>query len=161
MKGTARPALSALLLGLTLAFSLNSFAQESRFVGSWVLDAAKSKAPLLPSSSTVTISEAGGGQFKSVSDSSVAGQTVHSEITFAVDGKDYVTRTDPAPPGGTSITQSFEKLSATSYQTRVKFGGQEIATSVQELSTDGKTMTLTTTAGTNGSMSTVLVYNRK
>ena len=161
MKGTTRPALSALLLGLTLSVSLNSFAQESRFVGSWVLDTAKSKAPLLPSSSTVTISDAGGGQFKSVSETSVAGQTVHSEITFAVDGKDYVTRTNPAAPGGAAITQSFQKVSDTSYKTLLKLGGQEVATTVQELSPDGKTMTLTSTAGTNGSMSTVLVYNRK
>jgi hypothetical protein len=162
MKGTTRPALAALLLGLTLSFpSLNTFAQENRFVGSWVLDAAKSKAPLMPSSATVTISDAGGGKFKSASDTSAGGQTVHSEITFAVDGKDYAVQTNPAPPGGSRITQSFEKASATSYKTKLKLNGQELATTVEELSADGNTMTLTSTAGTNASMSTMLVFNRK
>ena len=162
MKDTTRSALAALLLGLAVSFaSTNSVAQENRFLGSWVLDTAKSKAPLLPSSSTVTISDAGGGKFKSASDTSAGGQTIHSEITFAVDGKDYPTQTNPAPPRGMSLTQSFEKMSATSYKTTLKLGGQEVATTVQELSDDGKTMTLTSTAGTNGSMSTVLVYNRR
>jgi hypothetical protein len=162
MKGTTRPALAALLLGLTLSFpSLNTFAQENRFVGSWVLDAAKSKAPLVPSSSTVTISDAGGGKFKSVSETSAGGQTVHAEIMFAIDGRDYALQTNPAPPRGTSITQSFEKLSPTSYRTTLKLAGQEVASTIQELSADGRTMTVTTTAGTNASMSTVLVYNRR
>ncbi|HZF29793.1 MAG TPA: hypothetical protein VE907_11780 [Gammaproteobacteria bacterium] len=162
MKGTTRPALAALLLSLTLSFpSLNTFAQESRFVGSWVLDAAKSKAPLMPSSATVVISDAGGGKFRSVSDTSAGGQTIHSEITFAVDGKDYVAQTDPALPPGTSLTQSFEKMSPTSYKTTLKLRGQEVASTVQELSADGLTMTLTSTAGTNASMSTLLVFNRR
>jgi len=162
MKGTTRPALAALLLSLTLSFpSLNTFAQENRFVGSWVLDAAKSKAPLMPSAATVVISDLGGGKFKSVSVTSAGGQTVHSELTFAIDGKDYAAKTDPALPRGTSLTQSFEKLSATSYKTTLKLRGEEVGTTVQELSADGRTMTLTTAAGTNGSMSTLLVFNRR
>ena len=162
MKGTTRPLLAALLVGLAFAVqSLSAFAQEMRFVGTWVLDPAHSKAPLMPSSSTVVISDLGSGKFKSVSDTAAGGQTVHSELTFAVDGRDYTLTTNPAPPAGTSITQSFQKLTATSYKTTLKLRGQEVATTVQELGSDGKTMKITTTAGTNASMSTLLVYNRK
>jgi hypothetical protein len=162
MKGTTRSALAALLLGLAFSVqSLPAFAQEMRFVGTWVLDPAQSKAPLVPSSSKVVISELGGGKFKSVSDTAAGGQQVHSELTFAVDGRDYPLQTTPAPPAGTVITQSFAQLSATSYQTTLKLRGQEVASTVQELGPDGKTMKITTTAGTHASMSTLLVYNRK
>jgi hypothetical protein len=160
MKGTTRSALATLLVGF--AFSAQSaLAQETRFVGTWVLDRAQSKAPLMPSSSTVVISELPGGKFKSVSDTAAGGQQVHSELTFAVDGKDYPVQTNPAPPAGTVITQSFAQLSATSYKTTLKLRGQEVASTVQELGPDGKTMKITTNAGTNASMSTLLVYNRK
>lgn len=162
MKGTMRPALAALLMGLTLSVQgTSALAQELRFVGTWVLDPAQSKAPLVPSSSTVTISDLGSGKFKSVSDTAAGGQAVHSELTFAVDGRDYTLATNPAPPAGTQITQSFQKLSATSYKTTLKLRGQEVASTVQELGPDGKTMKITTTAGTNASMSTLLVYKRR
>ena len=162
MKGTTRYALAALLAGLTFSVqSPSALAQELRFVGTWVLDPAQSKAPLMPSSSTVVISELGGGKFKSVSDTAAGGQQVHSELTFAVDGKDYALQTNPAPPAGTVITQSFAQVSATSYETTLKLRGQEVARSVQELGPDGKTMKITSTASTNASMSTMLVYNHR
>ena len=162
MKGTTRSALAALLVGVAFAVqNLSALAQEPRFVGTWVLDPAQSKAPLVPSSSTVVISDLGSGKFKSVSDTAAGGQQIHSELTFAIDGRDYTLQTNPAPPAGTSITQSFQKLSATSYQTTLKLRGQEVASTVQELAPDGKTMKITTTAGTRASMSTLLVYNRK
>jgi hypothetical protein len=162
MKGTTRSAFAALLVGLAFSVqSLSAFAQEMRFVGTWVLDPAQSKAPLMPSTSKVVISDLGSGKFKSVSDTAAGGQQVHSELTFAVDGRDYALQTNPAPPAGTSITQSFLQLSATSYKTTLKLRGQEVASTVQELGSDGKTMKITSTAGTNASMSTLLVYNRR
>ena len=96
-----------------------------------------------------------------MSDTAVGGQSVHSEVIFATDGKDYAITTNPAPPPGTSITQSFEKAGATSYKTSVKVAGQVLATTVSEISADGKTKTLLTAAGASASMSTTLVFNRK
>jgi hypothetical protein len=161
MNRTKRPVLAALSLSLALLLSSHpSHAQEPRFVGSWVLDPAKSKAPLVPSSATVTIADAGGGKFKSVSDTVAGGQTIHSELVFAVDAKDYVVETTAALRGAT-LAQSFEKISPTSYKTTVKLNGQALASTVQELSADGKTMTLTSAVDANPSMSTVLVFNRK
>lgn len=162
MQVTTRSGFTALLVGVAFSVqSLSAFAQEMRFVGTWVLDPAQSKAPLVPSSSTVVISDVGGGKFKSVSDTAAGGQHVHSELTFAVDGRDYPLQTNPTPPAGVVITQSFSQLSATRYQTTLKLRGQEVASTLQELGSDGKTMKITSTAGTNASMSTVLVYNRR
>ena len=76
------------------------------------------------------------------------GNAVHSEVTFAIDGKDYAPVVTPAPPGGMpAITQSYEPVSARSYKGTVKVAGQLVATSLNEVSGDGKTLTITTTGG--------------
>ena len=49
-----------------------------------------------PISMTLTISDAGGGKYKSVTEMSAAGQPYTVEITFAVDGKDYAPVVTPA-----------------------------------------------------------------
>ena len=76
---------------LALLTASNVQAQEV-FVGSWTLDAAASKTSvpqLAPTAGTLTIREAGGGNFKSASEVTVGGASGRSEITYAIDGKDY------------------------------------------------------------------------
>ena len=153
---------AALALGLVLsASSPPSFAQESRFVGTWVLDAVKSATPLTPGTATFVISDLGGGKYKTTSETTVAGQTAHSEVTFAIDGKDYVAQTKPAMPGGAQITQSFESTGTGGYKNTLKVSGQIVATTIGEVSADGKTLTLTTTAVADPSATTMLVFARK
>jgi hypothetical protein len=146
-----------------LASSCLVEAQEA-FVGSWVLDPAASKGvpQLTPTAGTLTVSAAGGGKYTSVSEATVGGVTGRSEITYSVDGKDYVVTATPAQPGAPSIMQSIERVSDTVYKSSLKLGGQEIATALNELSSDGKTWTLMTTGiGQFAMLSSTMVYRRK
>jgi hypothetical protein len=158
MKTASSSAALALCLVLSLS-SAPSFAQEGRFVGTWVLDAAKSNAPAGLGTATLVISDLGGGKYKSVSDTTVGGQTAHSEITFAIDGKDYIAETTPAMPGGLQVAQSFEKA-GDGYKQTLKVSGQLVATTVATVSADGKTLTLTATPA-GAPAATALVFTRK
>jgi len=167
MKIASRFGLVALQLafGLTLVHHAALAADEDKFLGTWTLNAAQSKAPggALPTSATVVVSKAGSGMYKSVSDTTMAGISGHSEITFATDGKDYTPVVTPTPPGGSpSISQSFERVSASSYKGSIKMNGQVIATTVNEVSADGKTFTITTTGvGPAAGVVAAMVFDRK
>ena len=119
---------------------------QDAFVGSWVLDPANYKGPagMAPTSGTLEITAAGEGKYASVSEATIAGMTGRSEITYSVDGKDYAVTATPAQPG-VAITQSIERVSDTAYNSSIKMNGQLLATAVTEISSDGKTLTQTTT----------------
>jgi hypothetical protein len=155
----------SLVIGLAVADRSAFAADEDKFLGTWALNPAKSSAPpgALPSGATVVLSKSGSGMYKYVSDTAIAGQQVHSEITFATDGKDYSPVTTPAPPPGTpTITQSFERVSASAYKTLLKVNGTTLATIVNEVSADGKTLTSTTTGvGAAANVTVTLVFDRK
>ena len=154
-----------LVLVLVLAERAAFAADEDKFLGTWVLNIEKSKAPqgAMPTSATVVISKTGPGTYKSVSDTSLAGISSHSEIAFATDGKDYSPVVTPAPPPGTpAVTQSFERVSAAAYKGAVKLGGEVIATVLNEVSADGKTLTITTTGvGPAANVVIIMVCDRK
>jgi hypothetical protein len=129
------------------------------------LNAGKSTLPQggPPIDLTLTVTDAGGGKYKSVTETSVAGQAYKVEITFGIDGKDYAPVVTPAPPGGVPpTTQSYERVSAKSYKSSIKVSGQVAATSTSEVSADGKTMTVTTSAagGATGVVNK-LVFDKK
>jgi hypothetical protein len=108
------------------------------------------------------VSDAGGGKYKSVTETSVAGQAYKVEITFAIDGKDYAPVITPAPPAGMPpTTQSYEKVSAKAYKSTVKVAGQVAATSTSEVSADGKVMTVKTSAAGGGDALNTLVFDKK
>ena len=133
------------------------------FVGSWALDTAKSPSPTgtAPTGGTLQITDAGGGKYTSVSEASVGGVTVRSEITYSIDGQDYAVTTTPAQPG-TTITQSMERVSDTVYNSNVKVNGQLVATAVTELSGDRNTLTQTSTGvGQFAALSSTVVFQRK
>jgi hypothetical protein len=157
----------AFALGVGLCFARAFAADTDAFLGTWILNPAKSQVPAgaLPSSASMVVTDLGGGKFKSTSETSMAGQQIHSEITFAADGKDYVPVTTPAPAaGGPQIAESFERVNATTYKTALKLAGLQIATILEEISADGKTLTMTTT-GAEGTpaagVKTVMVFERK
>jgi hypothetical protein len=165
MRFTLRSGFVTLLLFLALSGRAALAADEDAFLGTWVLNAAKSTVPAgaMPSSATVVLSRAGEGMFKSVSDTTLGAAAAHAEITFAIDGKDYAPVTTPAPPAGTPpIAQSFERVSAKAYKTSVKLAGQTVAVILNEVSADGKTLTLTTTGvGAAANLTATLLFDRK
>ena len=143
-----------------------AFAADEPFVGTWILNKAKSQAPAgapLPDDAKIVISDAGGGKTKSVTDTVMGGMTMHGEITFAVDGKDYTPTMNPAPPAGVpSVTQSSERVNDRSYKTTLKMGGQPAATVLSEVSADGKMLVQTVMGlGAAAGVSSKLVYDRK
>lgn len=169
MKIASRLGLMALQLtvGLVLVSRVAFAADEDKFLGTWALNAAQSKAPggagALPTNATVVVTKTGSGMYKSVSETTMGGVSAHSEITFATDGKDYAPVVTPTPPpGAASITQSFERVSATAYKGSIKLNGQVIATTLNEVSADGKTFTITTTgAGPAAGVVATMLFDRK
>jgi hypothetical protein len=154
----------ALLLGLVLAPFFSASAQEA-FVGTWVLDPAASTAPPgnAPTAGTLELKNVGGGQFTSISETTVGGMVVRAEITYAVDGKDYPFTATPArPPGTPPNTQSIEQVNATLYKGSIKVGGQEMMAVTTEVSGDGKTLTQKATGvGQLAGLSSTSVYRRE
>ena len=165
MNLTGGVSVGALLLGLVLAPFFSASAQEA-FVGTWVLDRAASTVPpgsSAPTAGTLEIKNVGGGQFTSISETTVGGMVMRAEITYAVDGKDYPFTATPAPPPGTPPnTQSIEQVNATLYKGSIKVGGQEMMTVTTEVSGDGKTLTQKATGvGQIAGLSSTSVYRRE
>jgi hypothetical protein len=168
MKLTSRFGASFLALGLVVGLTGRAAlaGDADAFLGKWTLNAAKSSLPqgAPPIDMTLTVSDAGGGKYKSMTEMSVGGQPYKVEITFAIDGKDYAPVITPAPPGTPPTTQSYEKVSARSYKSSTKLNGQVMATSTSEVSADGKTMTVTTSgagAGAGAGALNKLVFDKK
>ncbi len=150
-----------LVVGLVVLFG--SVQAQDAFVGSWVLDPASSKGPpgMVATAGTLNITAAGGGKYTSVSEATIGGMTGRSEITYSVDGKDYAVTTTPAQPG-TTITQATARESDTLYKSDLKVNGQLIVTAVTEISSDGKTLTQTSTGvGQFAGLSGTNVFQRK
>jgi hypothetical protein len=168
MKLTSRFAASVLALGLAVGLTgrVALAGDADAFLGTWKLNAANSSLPQggPPIDMTLTVSDAGGGKYKSMTEMSVAGQTYKVEITFAIDGKDYSPVVTPPPAGAPPTTQSYEKVSARSYKSSTKMQGQVMATSTSEVSADGKTMTVTTSgagAAAGAGAMNKLVFDKK
>jgi hypothetical protein len=110
---------------------------------------------------TLVVSDAGGGKLKSVSDLSMSGFAIKGEVTFAVDGQDYVPTSTPPPPPGTAITQSSTPVSERVYETSVKLNGQVVSTMRNEVSEDGQTLTIASTgAGPAAGVTSTFVLDR-
>ena len=152
---------AAVLSSMALSAAI---AADDPFIGTWVLNVAKSEAPLgaVPGSGMVTVTSAGAGRYKSVSQTTIGGATMYGEITFGLDGQDYKAIVNPAPPSATSLVQSFERVGTNAYRTTIKMNGQPIATTLSEVSPDGKTLTQTTTGvGARASAAAVTVYDKR
>ncbi len=137
---------------------------QSAFLGSWVLDPARSTgAPgMAPTAGALQITDAGGGKYTSVSEATVAGVAGRSEVTFAIDGQDYATTSTPQPPGAPAVTQAVERVSDSVYKISIKVNGQLVATALNELSADGNTLTQTMTGiGQFEMLSGTTVFQRK
>jgi hypothetical protein len=147
-----------------LLFATAAIAQSDPLLGTWVLNVAKSQGPpgTLPDSATVVVSDAGGGKYRAVSDTSMTGIAIHAEVTFAMDGSDVTPVVTPEMPGGMSVTQSAERLGPGSYKSTVKMNGAVVATATNEVSADGKTLTVVSTGqGIAAGASSTTIFDRK
>ena len=154
------------LLALGALVPLGAVQAQAELVGSWVLDVASSTAPAglpPPTAGTLEVTDAGDGKFKLVTEATVNGAVGRADVTFSVDGKDYEIASTPAPPpGAPSVTQAVERVSDSVYKVTVKLNGQPMATALNEISADGKTLTQTTTGlGQYAVLSSTTVFRRK
>lgn len=156
---------AALCVGIALARGAAFAADTDAFLGTWVLNAAKSQVPqgAMPDKATIVVSDGGAGKLKTVSDTTMVGTAIHAEITFAIDGKDYAPITTPAPPPGSpTILESFERVSPLAVKAALKLNGETIATVLQEVSADGKTLKMTTTGlGAAAGVTSLMTFDKK
>jgi hypothetical protein len=137
---------------------------DDPFIGTWVLNPAKSKGPegTVAQAATLVLSEVGDGRYKSVNDYRMLGIDIHAEVTFALDGQDNEVVQTPTQPGALPLVQSFERIDERAVKVTIKVGGQVVATVMEEVSGDGRTLTATTTGvGQYASISNVTVLDKQ
>lgn len=146
--------ISVVVVGiLALAFSVGAQAPDP-FAGSWKLDVAKSKlAGPAPKSVTVTIERMGAARKVAVDSVDAADAHLKWGYTSGLDGKDAPVTGNPA----------FDTVSGTETSPRdvaitYKKAGKVVSTLKSVVSADGKTLTVTTTAGES---TTVQVYTKR
>ncbi len=130
------------------------------FVGTWVMDAAKStyKPGPAPKSATVVAEPAGKGLKIAVDSVGADGTPAKWGFTTMRDGKDVPVTGNPAYDTA-ATTQSTPTTGMTEY----KKAGKLVVTTKSAISADGKVLTLTST-GTDPkgqAVHNVIVFNRK
>jgi hypothetical protein len=130
------------------------------FVGTWVLNAAKSKyspGPA-PKAATTVIAAAGTGYTFTVKQMT-AGGAVEYSFTTALDGKPA--KMTGKNPNADSIV--VKRIDATTLETVNSMGGKETTRQRNLVSADGKTRTVTTTGvdGAGQKINNVAVYEKK
>ncbi len=133
--------LGALVGGLSAPLVVGAQAPDP-WIGTWVLNVAKSKyspGPA-PKSNTIRI-EASDGRIKYTTDGVGAeGQATHTEFTVKFDGKPYPVTGNPDVD-----TYAARRLGARRYELVARKGGKVTTTSRIVVSADGKTRTVTAT----------------
>jgi hypothetical protein len=144
MRTWTRRLAPALIAGLALGAHLNGAPVQAAdpVVGTWKMNAAKSKFDPGPPLKSLTIIFAPAGEgIKAAADVVTAdGAPGHTEFTAQYDGKDY-----PITGSPTADTVTLKKIDATTSERTDKKGGKVVATFIRKLSPDGKSMTVTQT----------------
>ena len=142
--------------GLGLAAVTANAAPSAKFLGTWNLDLSGMPAtPPPPKSITLTTTDAGGGKWKSTIETVGAdGKSSKSEVTYAVDGKDYPVTGDP-----TMDTNAFTSPDPNTLVIVEKKGGKLVYTLTTKLSADGNAQNATTV--TADGKSSAGVWKRK
>ncbi len=136
-----RLALTTLILGAILWGNPASVLGADPLIGTWKLDAAKSKfSPGPPSKSiTVRFEPAGEGVKVTADVVSASDKASHTEYTGNYDGKDY-----PITGSETGAdTVSLKRIDAHTTERVDKKGGKVVMTFTRKVSRDGKTLTVT------------------
>ena len=131
----------SLLLPLLFATVVFGF-QETKHMGVWKLNEAKSKIPAdAPKNTTVTYEAAGDMVKITVEGVDAAGQPSKSEWTGKFDGKDY-----PVTGDSNADARWYKYIDDRTLEFANKKGGKETLSGRLVVSADGKTRTTSTTA---------------
>lgn len=155
-----RWALIGFVLGLVAAVPSPAFAKPNPFVGTWVLNLAKSTftpGPA-PKTQTVVYEAVGGGLRVTATGTDGEGKPIKTQYTANFDGKDY-TVTGSADYDAVVL----KRVDLRTIQFTRKKGGKVVQTGTVVVSMDGKTRTVTAD-GTNARgerVHNVSVYDRK
>ena len=161
-----RPILRSLVsavacFGLSAAVVVPGFAQTDPQVGVWKLNVAKSKyspSPA-PKSAATTIEAAGAGTKVSVDQTLPDGTRRQYNFTANYDGKD--TPVIGNNPDADTVART--RINASTVETIAKKAGKVTTTQTSEVSSDGKTRTVTT-KGVNAKgqqVNNVAIYERQ
>ena len=146
---------------LVAAISWTAAQSKDPFVGTWVLNAAKSKytpGPV-PKSATTVIETAGSGYRFTVKQMPATGAALEWSFTTALDGKP-ATIVGNNPNADTII---YTRIDATTLESVQSKSGKETQRQRIVASADGKTRTVTTTGvdGAGQKVNNVAVYEKK
>jgi hypothetical protein len=151
---------SMLVCVATLMGSSAAFASPNNWVGSWKLNAAKSKFSSEAVSRAETLKfESTSAGIKLTSDGTDGqGKAMHGEYTSNFDGKDVAWTGNP-----TADVACPKRIDDSSYENVWKLAGKQTMKSVVVVSNDNKTLTVTQTpSGAQGeAKSSVAVYDRQ
>ena len=162
MKCTSRLlSVFSLVAVATLYAGSSLVAQADPLIGTWKMDAAKSKFDPGPAtkSSTVVYVAAGSGLKATIDGVSGSGDKTNWGYTAQYDGKD-VAVTGTGNPDADMVAMT--RVSATVTQTVYKKGGKVTLTNKRTVSADGKTLTVVQT-GTNAAgqkINNTIVYTK-
>jgi hypothetical protein len=148
---------------LSAAVSGPLMAQDNPFVGTWKLNAAKSKFTGVPAPKEMTreIVAADSGATYTFTGTDANGGAISYSFTTNYDGKDAAVSGSGMPGGADTI--ALKRISAKKVEGTLKKGGAEVAKVTAVVSKDGKTSTVTSTgkSADGKSMSSVSVYDKQ
>jgi len=126
-----------LLAMFVCLFAVAMYAADNPNMGTWKLNAAKSKGPSAPLNTTVVYS-ADGDNIKVTTDGVDAkGQPAHTEWVGKFDGKDY-----PVTGTEAGTTRSYKVVNDHKLELTNKVNGKETLHGTIEVAKDGKTRTV-------------------
>ncbi len=148
-------------LGLVVALAGTALAQSSNpRIGTWKLNLAKSTyaAGTAPKSATFTVVAAGAGVKVTVDGVNADGTVSHWMYTANYDGKDY-----PVTGNPNRETVASNLVDANTLKSIYKKGGKAAVTQTSVLSSDGRTITITSTStdAKGQPVNAVAVYDRQ
>jgi len=147
-----------MMLAVFIAAAARAFAADVH-VGTWKLNADKSKFSAgAPRNDTVIVEAAGDNMKVIVNGTGSDGKASHNEWTGKFDGKDYPVTGDPA-----SDMRAYTKVNDRTLTLTLKKDGKVTTTGRIVVSADGKSRTVTTTGtGPDGKkVSTTAIYDKQ
>lgn len=150
----------ALIVGASLALASLAAQAASPFVGTWVLDAAKSSFEGTPAPKSIerSYSESAAGIHMSAKYVGADGKVTTQQATYKIDGKYYALKGSPDYDH-----LALKAKDANTVEFTQKKDGKEVGTGMRTVSADGRTLTMTNTWTTaaGGKARTTQVYDRK
>jgi hypothetical protein len=145
---------------LCLAFSTVSLGQDNPFVGTWKLNATKSKYPAgkMPKSLTRTVEgDANAAKYHSEGEAA-DGSKLDFSFSTKYDGQDGKVEGTGMPLGADTV--AIKRITTNKVTAILKKNGKVVAQSTATVSADGKTTTLTVEP-TDGSAGSTAVYDKQ